>query len=252
MLIFRVFCFAIYALLLVNAAEYIRYKDIDVKLFSENDVSFQSKMEQVMKNVKDYRQEMAEKIIVGVAKIAGSFKEHIDQVLQVILLLRDLAPTGNEMMESLISAIPKEIERSSIRQEIVHIESRINTILFNMKCLNESIDIENDVKKSIVHNIHNDLLYVVNVFDHHSTNFKKHPLLAIQILFPLTTFVAVYHNFFLPLNPELANQSTIGCTLKRVLHEYQPLVIVDRLSKIKIVRTFIRKRTYGTICKYQI
>lgn len=244
MKIFRVLFLVIQIFLLVCGitAEYLRYRDIDVKLISKYDEFFQSQMEEVIQN---FEQKITKNVVVGLENITESIEESFDQMLQVISSMKNITSKDNQIIETLIKDISDENERSTVHKDIVQMREKMKTILFNMSSLNEIVEINNDVKNKVIQDIRNDLLYLVNVFNNHSTNFKKYPLLAMQILFPLTPIVTAHHYIAAVLTPELTNKSTIECTLKRVLEEYKPLVIVDRLSKIKIVQTKLPSRKYG-------
>lgn len=124
-------------------------------------------------------------------------------------------------------------------------EAKIKTIAFNIKYLNESTNNTDEVKKAIVHDIHNDLSDMVNTFDHPHSGFRKHPLLTIPLLFSLASFDTVYGHIEVDLNSELPNRSIIGCKLQEILKEYQPLATIDRLTKIKVVSALIPSHTYG-------
>lgn len=240
---FGLFIVTMNILLLIDASEYRRYNEIDVKLFSKNDETFQTKMRKVMEESNRFLLE--DKIVDGISNIAGSFSDSINRVIQVLQFSKDLSSIDNEIINTLIKEIPIEIERSNVCQDILNMEARLATIWFNINYLNGSIEIENEVKKSIIHDMHNDLLYMVNIFDHHHSGFRKHPLLAVPFLFSLSPFVAVYNRLEASLNPQLASRSIIGCKIQRSLKEYQPLTIIDRLTKIQIKSTLIPNSGYG-------
>lgn len=234
--------------MLIDASEYRRYNEIDVKLFSENDETFESKMRKVMEESNRFL--LQDKIIDGISNIAGSFSDTIDRVTQVLQFLKELSSIDNELINTLIKEIPIEIERSNVRQDIINMQARISTILFNINYLNGSIEMENGYKKAIIHDMHNDLLYMVNIFDHHHSGFRKHPLLAVPFLFSLSPIVAVYNRLEASLNPQLANESIIGCKIQQVLKEYQPITIINRLTKIQIKSRLIPNKAYGDSKKF--
>lgn len=236
MLAFRVLFFTTSVFWLVDADEYRRYRDIDVKLVNNNDETFESKMREV---IEASERSLGEKIVDAIPKIAGSFSDKLNPLAEVFLLVKELISIDNDVINSLVKAIPIEIERSNIRQDIVNMGARMKTISFNIDHLKESNDVEVAVRKSIVHDMHNALLDMVNTIDHPGSDFKKHPLLAVPLLFSLASFVAVYNRIETTFNPQLANRSIVGCKIQRLLDEYKPIVTIDRLTKIKIVSTFI-------------
>lgn len=65
--------------------------------------------------------------------------------------MKEFISTENDVIESLIREIPIEIERSNIKQDIVNMEARTETILFNIEYLNKSNDTEIAVRKAIIH-----------------------------------------------------------------------------------------------------
>lgn len=236
MLFIHILLVAINVFWLARASEYRRYNEIEVKLVSEGDETFETKMHEMLQLSERYL--VTNKIIDGVINFESnnaSLNEIIEQVGQILLSMNELISIDNDIIETLVSQIPIEIERANVRQDIVNMEAKIKTIIFNIHYLNGSTNIETVVQKSIVHDIHNDLFEMVSTLDHHHSGFKKHPLLAVPIVFSLASFASVYNRIETSLNPKLANRSIIGCKLQQVLREYQPIVTIDRLTNIRIV-----------------
>lgn len=70
----------------VDSSQYRRYNEIDVKLVSENDETFQSKLQEMLE--KSERSLIENKIVDGILNVAGSFSEKINRVGQVLLLIK--------------------------------------------------------------------------------------------------------------------------------------------------------------------
>lgn len=232
MLILRFIFLTVNICWLIEASQYKRYKEIDVKLVSENDETFESKLREVLQISERLLQDI---FVDGALNVGGGVNGYMNGVAQLILLAKNLISMDNEVMNALVKQIPIAIDLANVRQDIVNMEAKIKTILFNINNINGSNNIENEVKKSIVHDIHNDLFDMANIFDHHHSGLKYHPLPAVPLLFSLASIVAVYNR-----------RSIIGCKLQQVLAEYQPLATVDRLTKVKIISALIPAHGYGS------
>lgn len=242
MLIIRLIFVTISIFGLIGADQFRRYRDIDVKLISENDDTFEIKMREILQKsasilfendiIADISNSLKD---LTVGSRAGNVSEFMNLTTQLLSAVKEIFTINNENLHALVREIPIEIERSNVRQDIVNMEAKIKTILFNCNYLNGSVDIENVVKKSIVHDMHNDILDMVNIFDHPKSEFRKHPLFAVPLLLSISSFVAVYNRIEADFNPQLANRSIVGCKIQHVLQEYQPLATIDRLTKIKII-----------------
>lgn len=234
---------------LVEASEYRRYIDIDVKLIGENDGTFETKIHEMIELSERYH--LANKIADGFIDFAGSYNESLERAGVIVRFMKDLTLIANDIIETLVSEIPIEMERANLRQDIINMGAKVKTIIFNIRYLNGLPNIGNDLQKAIIHDIHNDLFEIVNMLDHHDSVFKKHPLAAVPMLFSLASFIAVYNRMAALLNPELVKRSLIGCKLQQVLKEFLPIVTIDRLTKMKVLSTFIPANdfSYG-YCKY--
>lgn len=246
MLSLRLLFFAISIFGLINANQYRRYNEIDVKVVRENDKTFESKMHDVLQTAEIF---FIKHVAGGILNITGNLSQeqpdYMSLVSQLLSFVKGIVSIDNEVIRELVKEIPIEIERSNVQQDIVNMESKVKTILFNIDYLNGSADIQSEIKQSIVHDMHNDLFEMVNVFDHHHSNFKKHPLVAAPLLFSIAPLIALYNRIEDSLNPQLAKKSIIGCKIQEVLKEYQPLTTIDRLTKIQITTTHVPPNGYG-------
>lgn len=170
MLIFHSMFLIINICWLIDASRYRRYKEIDVNLISENDESFESKMREVLQSSE--RLLMQDIFVDGAINVVGGFSGYVNAVAQLTAVVKNLISIDNEAMNAFIKEIPLAIDHANVRQDIVNMEAKIKTILFNTNYLNGSAIIENEVKKAIVHDIHNDIFNMINIFDHHHSGFK--------------------------------------------------------------------------------
>lgn len=174
MLILRLLFITINIFWLIEASKYLRYKEIDVKLVSEDDETFESKLREVLKKSEELL--LQDVLVEGALNAGGSISGYVNGVAQLILLTKNLISSDNDVMNALVKEIPLAIERANVRQDIVNMEAKMETILFNINYLNRTIDIENADQRSIVHDIHNGLFDMVNIFNHRHAGFRYHPL----------------------------------------------------------------------------
>lgn len=90
-------------------------------------------------------------------------------------------------------------------------------------------------KVSMVHDVHNALDEIVNVFALEDATFREYPHLAVSPIFAIASLIAIYTDIEKSV-PALAEKSTISCKFLDTLMEYRSLVITGRINQLEIER----------------
>lgn len=201
----------------------IRISDLDIKIY--DDSSFEQGINDALAGAKRLKQ-MGTTLSYG-AKVATM----VPYASTVVNGLSSVLSSEGERAwkEDLIKSIASEADRAIALSKIDDIKARMEVIAQHFRSLNQQ-HLSDDSKRSIVHNINNDISWIIKLFTDEHSIFKRHPLLVIAPLATLASIVGTFEPIVEIFEPQFARQLFLSCKVLDILLEYRLLAVYQRLD----------------------
>lgn len=210
---------------IIGAAWAKSYKEINFSLIDDLTGTTGSQLYHSVEKTKSFIEEHDLKI----AKTGLGIVPYIDMLSTLLTAIE-----VNIKEELLKKIIVDERDRAITQNSLRDIRATMVNIKENIENLNGRYsNLTSSRKHIIIHAVYEDLKRLVNKYDDPESIFKKYPLLTVDTLFELASFIAIFSHMAETIFPEIVDWR-LTCKFSETLLEYRPLVVRDRLAQLEI------------------
>lgn len=232
MIIFRALLCFVLVFKLVSAD--VPFDDVKLEIFENRKTDFETNILNSLKIAKNFFGSGAGKAVFNAGAKAINFIPFIKVLSALLPKLGNLLAENSDWRPVFAKAITEETNHAITHNQLVWLESTMQTIEQNIPLLDEQKqpDIEN--RKANALYIQNNINTMMNYFDQRSGLFKKYPLVTAPLLVSLASIIAVFTPLANSLIPIEAKHMQLTCKAHDVLLAYRSRAVFQRTKKLNL------------------
>lgn len=212
----------------------VPFDDVKFEIFENRKTDFETNILNSLQIAKNFFGSGAGKAVFNAGAKAINFIPFIKALSSLLPKLGDLLAEQSDWRPVFARAITEETNHAITHNQLVWLESTMQTIEQNIPLLDEQKqpDIEN--RKSNALFIQNNINTMMNYFDQRSGLFKKYPLVTAPLLVSLVSIIAVFTPLANTLIPIEAKHLQLTCKAHDVLLAYRSRAVFARTQKLNL------------------
>lgn len=212
----------------------VLFEDIEMEIFDNRKTDFETNVLNSLKITKNFFASSAGKCALTAGSKVCNCIPYAKLLGGLLPKLGDLLAEQSDWKKAFIQALSEETNSAITLNQIVWIESTLNTIHEMIPLLNErkQTDIQN--RKSNAQFILYQLNTMMNYFDHRAGLFKKYPLITAPLLISLIQVIALFSPLANALIPIEAKHLQLTCKARDVLIAYRARSVYTRTKQLNL------------------
>lgn len=210
------------------------FEDVEFDIFDNRKTDFEANVLNSLKITKNFFGSKEGKCVLAAGAKAVNLIPYVKTLSALLPKIGDLLAEQSDWKRAFIQALSEETNRAITLNQIVWIESELQTIHDLIPLLDEKKQPDLENRKSNAQYIQNQINTMMNYFDHRAGLFKKYPLITSPLLISLIEIIAIFTPIANSLIPIEAKHLQLTCKARDVLMAFRSRAIYERTKQLNL------------------